>query len=135
MLDFSDLRSKLEVHIQNDLPTTDIVFENTDINQEYESHVDMEIDDTESFPIDMSGAVYKMTGILRFYILTKQGTGSENARKIASSIVDSLKKFQETVEFVIDGPVLSSVGKVDGTNLYQHNLEVTFNYFYGQAES
>ena len=134
MIDYTHIRREIEVLINNTVTTVPVVFENTKSAPVNTEHLEVFDDTSLTTPMDMSGSVSRVHGLITVAIFTKSGIGTERAREIASAL-DVVFSPNAVVGMEFGTSELYSVGRTEGGYLYQHNLVISYSYFYGQDDS
>jgi hypothetical protein len=132
MIDYTNIRRLVEERIASISLIPPVVFENTDILQDAE-HVEVTDEDIESSPVCLGSSARFVTGKLIISIYTKQGVGTDRAREIASTICNNLASWDNPTIFLKREEEFFSVGKVEDSSMYQHNLIIPYNYQYGES--
>lgn len=128
MIDYTSFRAAIETYIAGNFTIVPVVYENT-IPPPGERIMISEMDSS-SEPFEMGSNVRIVNGNMIIDIDTIYGTGTKQAKTIASRLAAIL---------VTDGilgvsfgePEFSSVGKLEGADLYRHNFVIPYQYLYG----
>lgn len=131
MIDYTDFREKIENYLKDNFSTVNIVFENT-IPVAGEKIILSETDSSSEL-VEMGSNNRVVYGNLIIDIDTKYGIGTDKARSIASEISELLYSGCIT-GVTFKEPEFSSVGRLEGADLYRHNLVVPYTYVYGTDE-
>jgi len=121
----------VEDFIDDNYTSTPIQYENmgidTDEVSEYIAVTDIQID-TEQIDTD----TVKVEGAIVIQIHTEIGEGTDRGRELGKELATLLEREEmNNLNFKI--PIFESVGSVEGTSYYQHNLTVPYAYGYAAA--
>ncbi|MFA5347455.1 MAG: hypothetical protein WC294_04920 [Methanoregula sp.] len=128
MIDYTSFRAAIEKYIHDNFTIVSVVYENT-APPEGERIMISEVDSS-SEPFEMGSDVRLVNGNIIIDIDTKYGIGTNKAKQIASRLAAIL--VTDNVLGVSFGePEFSSVGKLEGADLYRHNFVIPYQYLYG----
>jgi hypothetical protein len=109
------------------------VFENTLKNFLTEPHIEIVDQPGVTSSMGLQETAGHNEGILSFSIFTKAGSGTQLSRTCASELVSLMT--DDYSPLVCNSPELVSLGRVKDTSLYQHNLNLRYQHFYGQTNT
>lgn len=132
MIDYTTVRATIEQYLGDNFSTVAVVFENTSLENKDEEHISISEDDVETALLGMTDDQRLVNAVISIEIFTKRGIGTEKAREIASELITLIEANDSGIAFGV--PIFSSVGAVDGAELYQHVLSYPYSYVYGQAD-
>jgi hypothetical protein len=132
MIDYSDIRRLIESRIASGFTLLPYQRENTFISPPDSEHIEVTNTDMQSEQAAMGSTSRKITGTLVIEIFTRSGTGTDLARKAATSLCTVLSG-EDSIPSVTftGGAELIPVGHKEGSTLYQHNLTIPYIYQYG----
>lgn len=131
MIDYTTVRSLIETRLSGVSSIPPVIFENTETDVPDHEHISLVDEDVNSIPAAIGSLARMVHGRIIISIFTKQGTGTNTARQIASLICKSLREWGNDTISVMGEEEFFSVGKVENSNMYQHNLIVPYTYQYG----
>lgn len=133
MIDLTQQRQVFETYIDANFSLVPTVFENTKHQAEDGPHIAIEDSMISSTRLEMQSSKSLVVGEFTIEIYTNTGEGTKLAREIASELIQLVEDYSGSLMF--SEPVFLSVGKVEGAKLYQHSLNVPYQYVYGQDDT
>ena len=107
-----------------------IQYENIDLDDLNVEHISVTDRDMDSRQACIGSDSRMVNALLVIEIYTKQGTGTEKARKVTNELCSMFSNSNTDIVFT-GGPEFMPIGPKEGTTLYQHNLTVPYMYEYG----
>jgi len=128
MIDYTSFRAAIEAYIKTNFTIVAVVYENTKPPEG--ERIMISEADVSSEPFEMGSNTRLVHGSLIIDIDTKYGAGTNKAKQIASRLAAIL--IPECIVGVsFEEPEFSSVGKLEGADLYRHNFVIPYWYLYG----
>jgi len=133
MIDYTAVREEIESYIQDNFTTVPVVFENTDLKSKDTTHITVYDEDVTSDNLGMGEPGSLITGLIVISVFTKMGIGTELGRTIASELATLIEAYTGSIDF--QSIILTSPGVGEGSYFYRHNLNIPYQYIYGQQVS
>lgn len=128
MIDYTSFRAAIETYIHGNFTIVPVVYENTPPPEGERIMISEADTSSESFEIGSSARI--VHGNLIMDIDTKYGIGTNKAKQIASKLSEIL--VTDCIPGVSFGePEFSSIGRLEGADLYRHIFVIPYNYLYG----
>jgi len=127
-MNYTNVIGSIETILEDGFNTVPIKFENVDLIDIRGEHVSLSDQDVESRLACMNTNSRIVKGIVSVNIMTKSGTGTDKAKKIAMEICNILS--HEPVDGILftGQAELVSVGDDDLDGLYKHVLYIPYLY-------
>jgi len=132
MIDYTVFRATIEKYLHDNFTTVTIVFENT-VPPVGERIMISEIDSS-SEPVEMGSNLRIVNGNMVIDIDTEYGKGTNKAKQIASRL-STLLVSEAIPGVMFSEPEFSSVGRLEGADLYRHNIVFPYQYLYGGSDT